>query len=316
MNVADVEKEEKDLDAKLEAFRCGEFRDWLRKMERRRRWIVWPTYLAALAVLPGTMWLLAQLPVQAAGGLIIILFFAVLSGGYKLALRPMRRWQTRFADEYYSKLFGLLGYRYVVMAPSDFTKLVEAQYVLPQYDKAHVTRHVSGEIGDTAFAFANCRLESKARPEDKPPVIFNGLFGSFTFRRPFRGTTVAYSHSSFPGARTNRLPDGVSRVHLESPEFEQAFDVYSTDQVEARYLLTPAFMERVLKFRMRSKGVMSLAFHDSRLFVAVHLDDEFFEAPSPHFNLDDILQFRRSADAVLFIDASVRILKLNQETRV
>lgn len=316
MSGAAVEEEEKDLDAKLEAFRRGPFRDWLAMMERQRRWIIWPTYLAVPLTLLGSLFLLQFAEGHISPGLAIILFFAGMVGGYRLAVWPMRRWRARFGDDYYSKLFTLLGYRYQADAPQKFQKLVEEQYILPLYDKVHLARHVSGEVGDTCFALANCRLERKAGRNDEPTVCFNGLFGYFTFRKPFRGTTVVYSHSNYLGARTKWLPDGVDRVHLESSEFEQAFDVYSTDQVEARYLLTPAFMERALKFRRRSKGAMSLAFHDSCLFVAVHLDDEFFETPSSHFNLDDAGQFERSASAVLFIDAAVRILKLNQETRV
>jgi hypothetical protein len=33
-------------------------------------------------------------------------------------------------------------------------------------------------------------------------------------------------------------------VRLENPEFERRFEVYSDDQIEARALLTPAFMDR------------------------------------------------------------------------
>ena len=39
-------------------------------------------------------------------------------------------------------------------------------------------------------------------------------------------------------------------MKLENPDFEKTFDVYSTDQIEARYLLSPSMMERLLALEM------------------------------------------------------------------
>lgn len=38
-------------------------------------------------------------------------------------------------------------------------------------------------------------------------------------------------------------------VRLEDPEFEKIFVVYSSDEVEARYILSTSFMERLVEFR-------------------------------------------------------------------
>ena len=37
-------------------------------------------------------------------------------------------------------------------------------------------------------------------------------------------------------------------VKLEDPEFEKEFVVYAHDQVEARYVLSPSLMRRLLEF--------------------------------------------------------------------
>ncbi len=41
----------------------------------------------------------------------------------------------------------------------------------------------------------------------------------------------------------------LNKVTLEDPEFSQFYDVYSDDQVEARYILTPTFIERLKNIR-------------------------------------------------------------------
>jgi hypothetical protein len=44
----------------------------------------------------------------------------------------------------------------------------------------------------------------------------------------------------------------LQEVELEDPEFVEHFDVYATDQVEARYILSPAMMQRLLAFRQEA----------------------------------------------------------------
>lgn len=43
-------------------------------------------------------------------------------------------------------------------------------------------------------------------------------------------------------------------VKLEDPVFEREWEVYATDQIEARYILTPALMERMLEIKRRFGG--------------------------------------------------------------
>ena len=60
------------------------------------------------------------------------------------------------------------------------------------------------------------------------------------FHKDFKGKTTILRDRLF------KLRFGESRVKMENPDFENTFDVYSTDQVEARYLITPFMMERLL----------------------------------------------------------------------
>ena len=54
-------------------------------------------------------------------------------------------------------------------------------------------------------------------------------------------------------------------VKLENPEFESEFAVYSDDQIESRYILSPSLMERILSFKKQTKKSIQLSFIDSRL---------------------------------------------------
>jgi len=55
------------------------------------------------------------------------------------------------------------------------------------------------------------------------------------------------------------------------------FNVYGEDQIEARYILTPALMERIKQLSLRTKGQYYIAFSDNRITVANNSGKNNFE---------------------------------------
>ena len=53
--------------------------------------------------------------------------------------------------------------------------------------------------------------------------------------------------------------------------------MYSQDQIEARYLLTPALMEKILEFKNKSAKNIQISFVNSRLFVTLPYIRDLFE---------------------------------------
>ena len=64
---------------------------------------------------------------------------------------------------------------------------------------------------------------------------------------------------------------------LESNDFDKEFIVYGSDQVEARYILTPSFMERMMKLREMMGSGISFSFVDTNINVAVPIKENLFE---------------------------------------
>jgi hypothetical protein len=71
------------------------------------------------------------------------------------------------------------------------------------------------------------------------------------------------------------LPD---KVELEDPRFANKYQVYSSDQVEARYLITPAFMERFLQLK-NAFGAKKIkcCFQGTDLLIAIPFQQNLFE---------------------------------------
>ncbi len=66
-------------------------------------------------------------------------------------------------------------------------------------------------------------------------------------------------------------------MRLEDPAFEEAFQVFSDDQVEARYLLNPGFMQRLLDLdRHLGSGNMALTFHGQEVWISLRQKGDSF----------------------------------------
>lgn len=143
---------------------------------------------------------------------------------------------------------------------------------------------VGGRVGETEFKLSELDVR-RTRGEDKSDVVvFHGLFVVADFHKSFRGRTylfpdVAERELGFFGRALQKLDSvpGCSLVELESPTFEQHFAVYSSDPIEARYILSPSLMERILAFRQRAGRPLRIAFADESLYLALPSAANLFE---------------------------------------
>ena len=143
-----------------------------------------------------------------------------------------------------------------------------------------------GRYGKTNFVCSHLEIFQTGVQNRKAPFR-NGKFESS--KPSFSGLMIiADSNKHFKG-RTIIVPDhfeqhlgrwfskqiaklsyrGLQNVEMEDPDFERAFEVYTTDQVEARYLLTPDIMERILRLRHQLKREIRIAFYQDRVYVSI-----------------------------------------------
>lgn len=138
---------------------------------------------------------------------------------------------------------------------------------------------ITGQVGKTSFACSEIVAEerrvstdSKGHRTERWVDIFKGFFFIADFQKDFQGQTVVYRNSWI------KLNFRNQRVKLENPEFEKKFDVYSTDQVEARYLLTPGMMEKLLELDRKFPGKITLSFYNSNVIIAIPDSTDHFKA--------------------------------------
>lgn len=87
--------------------------------------------------------------------------------------------------------------------------------------------------------------------------------------------------SLFKFLRKRRIAKKMQDVQLEDVVFDKNWNVRSSDQIEARYVLTPALMERMLEIKKRFRGrKIEFSFWDNKVLIAVHTNKDMFETTS------------------------------------
>ena len=198
--------------------------------------------------------------------------------------------------------------------------------LFPQrYDRYNGDDFVTGQIDKTDFQFSELHTQykqvtygAKGQRQEHWITIFRGLFIHADFNKNFLGTTFILPDTAerLLGALGQSLQKFSSRgdlVKLENPEFEKLFVVYSSDQVEARYILTPSIMEAMVKLYRRFDGEIYFSFVGSRVYFANSFNVALFE-PNIFRSGVNYSDVKEMFD--LFGMTSALIQELNLNTRI
>ena len=111
-------------------------------------------------------------------------------------------------------------------------------------------------------------------------AAFRGMFTSAKLPKTIDGTVII-----LPDNLTERLDylapliqsmkkvKGSTLVKLEDPEFERRFSVYSTDEVLARYVLTPLMMQQMTSLHRKYNRDIMLSFSKDMFYFAVPMPE-------------------------------------------
>ncbi|MBS1653413.1 MAG: DUF3137 domain-containing protein [Bacteroidetes bacterium] len=175
--------------------------------------------------------------------------------------------------------------------------------------------YVNGKYKQTAFCFSELHTEYKVQSGKSShwETIFKGLFFMGDFNKNFSSRTYVWSERdpqlNFFNKLFSSFAHGLEKVTLESPEFEKKFIVYSSDQVDARYILSPSLMERMVELQDKFGSNVVFSFVNTNVNVAIPIKADLFE-PSI-FQAPDIRGMRSYYDTMLSVLGMIDILNLN-----
>lgn len=167
----------------------------------------------------------------------------------------------------------------------------ESRIFTQRYDRYKAEDTISGKFDLTDFAFGEIHTEyktvstdSKGNRQEHWHTIFKGMFFVSDFHKNFHGETMidVDTMERYLGKLGRKFQQwNPSRpgnlVKLENPEFEKKFAVYSTDEQECRYILTPSMMERLLDMTKRINFKVAISFRNNQVYIAVFNNMDLFE---------------------------------------
>ncbi len=104
------------------------------------------------------------------------------------------------------------------------------------------------------------------------------------------------------------------KVKLEDSQFEVA----SEDDVEARYLITPTFLERLKNLQKvyGKKSTIQCAFFENQIMFAIRTKKDFFELGTLWAPMSDTKQIEEFYSEITAIYDMIDYFKLNEKTRL
>ena len=168
--------------------------------------------------------------------------------------------------------------------PGHSFELIKTYRMVPSYDRAKFEDLWSGDVSGRAFMLHEAHLEERrgSGKNARWVTVFRGAILTIAFERRFHGTTLIERNRKhrklFGGEKDSVTFDGhqLDCADMVHPEFEDLFSVWTDDQVEARYLVHPRYIERLVEVERAFGGQNIRAlFKGGELALAVESGDMF-----------------------------------------
>ncbi len=285
--------------------------DRVKAVARQRNFVI-IGILLGIAALVGLGYFLAEDGWIFGGFLGVVIALAMGAWG-SMALNKLGKETKLMLVEPVASEFGL-HYEVQPVAPAEMSTFRSLDLV-PNWDRSKFEDRITGERDKVPFEFFEAHLEerrtttdSKGRTRTTWVTVFRGQCLIVKFHKQFQGVTKVYRDAGALNFFKKLGQSGKGqRVKLEDPVFEKAFEVYSTDQIEARFILTPDFMERLIALEQTFKGrQVRCAFSGGCMFLACE-GKNLLEPGSMYRSMDDLGRVREMledfAAIFLLIDA-------------
>ena len=187
-------------------------------------------------------------------------------------------------------------------------KVFSSSCVIPEYESEEYDDIFYGSYKDVGIEIVEPEYDVGSGKNRR--TVFDGVIIKLNMNKNFTSHTVVKPNSLMHISPNSEL----HHTELEDPEFNKKFDVYTNDDVDARYLLTPTFMERLKKMKTAfSASSVSCAFYGDLLIIAMPTNKDIFSICSLIKPVDDNRQYFRMYEEIVSIIKLIDHFKLNQK---
>lgn len=251
---------------------------------------------------------------------ILFLYIALIALVYKFMIKDYTvAFKTNIIKPLIHAIDETLLYSHAASVPE---YLFERSKLFGAADKISGNDFVKGSIDGINIQFSDIHAQKKhqnSKGKDRWSTLFQGLFIVADFNKHFSAETIVLPDSAqrtFGDLIGHWLQSkNASReelVKMDDGEFEKEFVVYSSNQIEARYILSHSLMKKLLDFKHKSKHDIYISFIDTQIYIAIDYERDLFEPSLFH----SLLDYKVAMDYVKTLHLAIGVveeLKLNQK---
>ncbi len=186
-----------------------------------------------------------------------------------------------FKDKVVRRMVEFLGpsFKYQTANHVKLSEIMQSGLLQVQKYKVSGSDMVQGIEDGVPFKFSDVHVTREktfvGKNEDPEESVLAGSFFIAEFNKTFKKPVFVYSKKTFGGM--DCLSYEGEKVRLEDPDFDKQFTVYSPDQIEARFILTPSMMERLKSLRARMGSNVYIVFANNNIYIANNNGKDRFE---------------------------------------
>ena len=233
---------------------------------------------------------------------------AALAGIWWWVNGPKRAYAKAYKQEILpdiAKMFGPFSYNADGQIPMGE---LQPSKIIPSHDRYKSEDHFEGLYKGTKIRFAEIHLEERRRSGKRTHyvTVFKGLAILIAMKKKkFTGHTILVKNAGKLFQWFKEKTGDLKRADLVDPVFEKMFDVFTNDQVEARYLVDPKIIERYKDMAgvYHSEGITA-AYYGGNLLVLIPSDKNLFEPAGlevPATNVESVLQMKGEVEGILYL---------------
>lgn len=148
---------------------------------------------------------------------------------------------------------------------------------IKNYTAYQSNNFIFGKLNGKDFIMSDVVVKNRISTSQKneTSVLFNGVFGITDF--PNQNNIEMIIGPDLKNKFLNNISEDLKKilginkkiVKLENHEFERYFEVYCEDQIAARKIITPIFMEKMVDFRKVIKKNVTLIYKNNKIYFTI-----------------------------------------------
>lgn len=141
--------------------------------------------------------------------------------------------------------------------------------IMPEFGEFSSKDFLSGKYEDTNVTI--CEAKMTFKDKDTTSIVFKGLLMTFEFDHKFNSET-------FIVPKKHRQIKGLLKIKHDIQDFNRIFDLYTDDSIEARELLHPDFVEKLLTLnKFALPEFVRCIFKKNKMYLSLPSSQEHFE---------------------------------------